>query len=62
MRNYTELMIGSENGPVVIPGDADGSKLVELVASQKMPKRGAKLTPSQVQLISDWINQGALDN
>jgi len=27
-----------------------------------MPKRGPKLTPDQVQLVVDWINQGALDN
>ncbi len=55
-------MAGSDNGPVVIAGDASNSLLVELIANQKMPKRGAKLTPSQVQLITDWVNQGALDN
>jgi len=33
-----------------------------MVTTQKMPKRGPKLTPDQVQLITDWVNQGALDN
>jgi hypothetical protein len=60
--SYPTLIAGSENGPVVIAGDADASKLVELISTQKMPKRGAKLTPSQVQVFIDWINQGALDN
>jgi hypothetical protein len=60
--SYADLMAGSQNGPVIILGDADSSKLVELVANQKMPKRGAKLTPVQVQIITDWVNQGALDN
>lgn len=60
--SYGELMAGSANGPVIIPGDAEGSLLVELVANQKMPKRGPKLTPPQVQLIVDWVNQGALNN
>jgi len=55
-------MAGSENGAVVIPGDADNSLLAEQVVSQEMPKRGPKLTPPQVQTILDWINQGALDN
>lgn len=62
IKTYAELMAGSSNGPVVVPGDADGSLLVELVVSQEMPKRGPKLTPPQVQLITDWVNQGALDN
>jgi mono/diheme cytochrome c family protein len=62
MLDYDNLMKGSENGPVIIAGDAANSYLVELIESQKMPKRGPKLTPPQVQTIIDWINQGALNN
>ena len=62
LKTHASLMAGSDNGPVVTPGDAANSLLVELVATQKMPKRGPKLTPPQVQLITDWVNQGALDN
>ena len=62
MKSFDSLMTGSENGPVVTPGDAAHSKFVELVATQKMPKRGPKLTPPQVQLFTDWVNQGALNN
>jgi mono/diheme cytochrome c family protein len=62
MKTYADLMAGSENGLVITAGDAENSLLVELVSTQKMPKRGPKLTPPQVQLIIDWINQGALDN
>ncbi|HJQ13295.1 MAG TPA: c-type cytochrome domain-containing protein [Anaerolineales bacterium] len=62
MNTHASLMAGSEDGPVVTPGDAANSLLVEMVATQKMPKRGPKLTPPQVQLITDWVNQGALDN
>lgn len=62
VKTYADLMAGSANGPVVIPGNADGSLFVELVVSQEMPKRGPKLTPPQVQLLIDWVNQGALDN
>ena len=59
---YADILKGSENGPVIITGNADVSLLVEQVLSQEMPKRGPKLTPPQIQLIIDWINQGALDN
>jgi len=62
MKTHADLMAGSDNGPVVMPGDAANSQLVELIAAQKMPKRGPKLTPPQVQLIADWVNQGALNN
>jgi hypothetical protein len=62
LKTYADMMQGSENGPVVTAGNAADSKLVELILNQKMPKRGPKLTPPQVQLITDWVNQGALNN
>ena len=60
--SYETLLQGSDNGPVINAGAADDSLLVEMVATLEMPKRGPKLTPPQVQLIIDWVNQGALDN
>ena len=62
LKTHDSLMAGSSNGPVLVPGDSANSLLVEMVVTQKMPKRGPKLTPDQVQLITDWVNQGALDN
>ena len=62
LKTYADMMQGSENGPVVTAGNAADSKLVELILNQKMPKRGPKLTPPQVELITNWVNQGALNN
>ncbi len=62
LKTYSDMMQGSENGSVVTAGNAADSKLVELIVNQKMPKRGPKLTPPQVQLIAEWVNQGALNN
>ena len=59
---YEGILQGSDNGPVIVAGNADASLLVEQVVNQEMPKRGPKLTPPQIQLIVDWINQGALQN
>lgn len=59
---YDDVMKGSDNGLVVTPGNAINSLLVEVVVNQDMPKRGPKLTPAQVQLLTDWANQGALNN
>ncbi len=62
MKTHASIMAGSENGPVVTPGNSANSSLAQMVVEGKMPKRGPKLTPDQVQLLVDWINQGALDN
>jgi len=62
MRTYDEIMTGSDNGAVIIPGDVEGSLLVELITSQEMPKRGPKLTPVQVKMITDWVAAGAPNN
>ena len=62
MNTYDSLMAGSQNGPVIVPGDADNSPLVQKVTEGKMPKRGPKLTPAQIQTITDWVNAGALNN
>ena len=62
LRTHADVLTGSDNGAVVVPGDATNSLLFEMVSTQEMPKRGPKLTPDQVQLIMTWINEGALDN
>lgn len=62
MKTYEALMAGSQNGSVVTPGDAASSSFVTLSAEGKMPKRGPKLTPAEVQLLTDWVNAGAPNN
>lgn len=62
MDTYESLMEGSESGPVILPGDAKHSLLVKKLIEGEMPKRGPKLTPAQIQIITDWINTGALNN
>jgi uncharacterized membrane protein len=62
LTNYELLLAGSENGPVIIPGDANNSLLGKALIEREMPKRGPKLKPDQAQIIIDWINQGAFDN
>jgi mono/diheme cytochrome c family protein len=62
LRTYEDLMAGSRNGSVLTPGDASNSVLVDLIQRGKMPNRGPKLTPEEIQTIIDWVNQGALNN
>lgn len=60
--SYDALMAGSQNGAVIIPGDPNNSLLIQLVQSGRMPKRGSKLTPAELQILVDWIAAGALNN
>jgi mono/diheme cytochrome c family protein len=62
MQTHESIMAGSFNGPVVIPGNAGESLLVQLVVQGEMPNRGPKLTAEQIQIIRDWINAGAPNN
>jgi mono/diheme cytochrome c family protein len=62
LKTYESLMAGSQNGPVVTAGSAEDSYLARQIIEGEMPKRGPKLTPNEIQLVIDWINQGAQNN
>ncbi len=53
------LLQGGESGPAVIAGKPQESHLLELVKNGEMPKGKAPLTPAQVQVLEEWIAQGA---
>jgi hypothetical protein len=59
---YADVMAGSENGAVIISGDPDNSLLAQMVVDGEMPKRGAKPSAQEIQVILDWIKAGAQDN
>ena len=55
---------GGDGGAIVVPGDAAKSRLIEIVARTgdiKMPPAGdgTPLTADEIDLLKQWINQGA---
>src|SRR5687767_156031 len=54
------LISGSEDGPVVEPGNGAASKLIHLVVSTDaqgmMPPKGDRLTAAQVEMLRVWID------
>ena len=58
-----DALRGSYAGPVILPGNSVGSKLVLMVAGlvegKVMPPSGESLTPNEVSLLRGWIDQGA---
>ncbi len=59
MATFAALEKGSEAGAVIASGDADGSRLIEVIAAGDMPRGGGKITPEELKLLSTWINEGA---
>ena len=57
------LRRGGDTGPAVEPGNADESLLIDRVSDEdprhRMPPEGPSLTPEQIVVLRDWIDQGA---
>jgi hypothetical protein len=62
MNTRESLLAGSEDGSIVEPGKADESLLLEALLSDdkvdRMPPKGARVPPDQIELIRQWINEG----
>jgi mono/diheme cytochrome c family protein len=64
---YENVTKSGDKAPVIVPGDAAGSTLVQMLHGVKTPAGGQMppgrpLKPEQIALIERWINQGAQDN
>ncbi len=62
LETYEGLMQGTRYGPVVIPGKAMVSNLIVLVegrAGIRMPHNRKRLTACEIEILNNWINQGA---
>ena len=63
LTSYNNVMNGGESGDVVIPYDHANSLLWQYVNSSYMPPYGSgsyPLTTNQINLIAQWIDEGAL--
>jgi len=55
--DYASLMAGSSSGPVVVPGDPDGSRLVEVQRGEHY----AQLSEVELDRLIEWIANGATE-
>ena len=62
LRTYDTLNAGGRDGAIVIAGDARESEMVEQIVEGEMPPNGPPLEAVQIQLIIDWVNEGAKNN
>jgi hypothetical protein len=59
LTSYESLMDEQAHDPVVIPYEPDNSTLVEVLENQQMPQGGPYLSPGEIDLIRQWILEGA---
>jgi hypothetical protein len=69
LTSYAGVMKGTKFGPMVIPGDPDGSNLMQLLdwpshlsPQIRMPHGKTKLSICDRDSIRTWIGEGAKDN
>ncbi len=53
------LVKGGEHGAAIIPGNAAGSRMLEMLSKGEMPKGKKKLSDASIATIEQWIAQGA---
>lgn len=57
LRTRATALTGSENGVILQPGNADDSKLFELIYDEKMPPKKS-LSDEDVETLRQWIEGG----
>ena len=63
LSSYNDLMDGSNDGAVIVPGNAESSVLYQEILSGDMPGgNNPNLSSAQISLIAQWINEGALES
>ena len=56
--SYTDALRGGSDGAVIIPGDANNSKLLQIQSAGGHP---GQFTPEEIAQIKKWIDAGALE-
>jgi mono/diheme cytochrome c family protein len=62
LAGYGALMQGADGEQVVLPGDPDGSELIEYVDGRKekrMPLNAPPLADGEIAILRNWIAAGA---
>lgn len=67
LRSYAGLMKGTKHGRIVVPGEPLTSNLMVLIEGRsdpsiRMPHKKWPLLKQQIEIIRNWVRQGAKDN
>ena len=59
--SYSAAIAGSKNGPVLLPGDPEGSELIRRlkgISTPRMPFLSYPLTDEEIALFVRWVEAG----
>lgn len=59
LESYAAIMSGPAAGVIVFAGDPVGSRLIETIETGDMPRGGGRVPADQLQVLKDWVTQGA---
>lgn len=59
MATFQSLMRGPKGARVILPGAADDSRLVQVIAEGDMPRGGGKVSQAELTTLKQWIKEGA---
>jgi mono/diheme cytochrome c family protein len=62
LTSYEDMMQGGVNGPVIVPGNPNNSRLIGYVSDGYMPLGGPPLSIEQIQTLANWVVAGAPNN
>jgi len=64
LTTHGSLLKGGDNGQMIQAGDAPGCRLVETICGDEpeMPQESEPLLPREIDLITRWITQGAIED
>lgn len=67
LRSYDGLMSGTQHGKIITPGDPLTSNLMLLIEGRanpaiRMPHNEPPLLKPQIEIVREWIKQGAKNN
>jgi mono/diheme cytochrome c family protein len=60
--SYAAAMQGSEYGAVIEAGSPEGSLLLDMISAGEMPQEADAMDEDDVELVRNWIAEGAEDN
>ena len=60
LTSFETTMLGGDNGPVIVPGDPEGSRLIQIQTGDQ--PHFSQFTPDELEWVIQWIEAGAPEN
>ena len=59
LADFATILQGPREGKIIFAGNADGSRLIEVIVEGDMPRGGGRVSDEELATLKAWINEGA---